>query len=75
MSNYNFGAGYIMNSDKQTVDANIGESKLIRQGLEFDTRAVTETITEDFPKKQTKPTDTGLFALADDNRIYAEGGK
>ena len=37
MSNYNFGAGYIMNSDKQTVDANIGESKLYREGLEFDT--------------------------------------
>ena len=75
MSNYNFGAGYIMNSDKQTVDANIGESKLYREGLEFDTRAVTETLTEDMPKKQTKPTDTGLFGLADDNRIYAEGGK
>ena len=41
MSNYNFGAGYIMNSDKQTVDANIGESKLYREGLEFDTRAAT----------------------------------
>ena len=72
---YNKGAAYIMNSDKESVDDQAGVNQLYREGLEFDTRAATETLTEDMPKKQTKPTDTGLFGLADDNRIYAEGGK
>ena len=74
-NNYNFGPGYIMNSDKQTVDANVGESNLYREGLEFDTRAKTDVLTEDMPKKLTKPTDTGLMSLADDNRPFADGGE
>ena len=51
MNNYNYGASYIMNSDKTTVDANMGESTLYREGLEFDTRAKQDVLTEDMPKK------------------------
>ena len=70
MSNYNFGAGYIMNSDKQTVDANIGESKLYREGLEFETRVKTAPIYEDMPKKQTKPTVEASFNTMAEDRNY-----
>jgi len=67
MSNYNFGAGYIMNSDKQTVDANIGESKLYREGLEFDTKTAQGALTEDMPKKQSKTTvDPAVMRMADE---------
>jgi hypothetical protein len=74
-NNYNYGAGYIMGQDKQSVDQNVGESKLYRQGLEFDTRTKTGVLTEDMPKKQTKPTDTGMLKMADDNSLYNTSGK
>lgn len=53
-SNYNFGAAYIMNSDKTSVDDAMGSNKLYREGLEFDTRAKQGVLTEDMPKKMTK---------------------
>jgi len=66
-NNYNYGASYIMGADKTSVDANMGETQLNREGLEFDTRANTGTLTEDMPKKQTKTTvDASLFRMADD---------
>ena len=37
-NNYNYGAAYIMNSDKTSVDTDEGASSLTRGGLEFDTR-------------------------------------
>tara|TARA_R100000773_G_C4110491_1_gene50898 strand:+ start:294 stop:482 length:189 start_codon:yes stop_codon:yes gene_type:complete len=56
-----------MGADKTSVDANMGETQLNREGLEFDTRANTGTLTEDMPKKQTKTTvDASLFRMADD---------
>ena len=70
MSNYNFGAGYIMNSDKQTVAANIGESKHCGEGLEFETRVKTAPIYEDMPKKQTKPTVEASFNTMAEDRNY-----
>jgi len=75
MNNYNYGAGYIMGQDKQSVDAKTGENKLYRQGLEFDTRAKTGVLTEDMPKKQSKPTDTGMLKMADDYSLYNTSGK
>jgi hypothetical protein len=67
MNNYNYGASYIMGSDKTSVDANMGESKLYREGLEFDTRAKTDVLTEDMPKKQTKTTvDASVMKMADE---------
>ena len=53
-SNYNFGASYIMNSDKTSVDDAMGSNKLYREGLEFDTKAKQGVLTEDMPKKMTK---------------------
>jgi len=53
-NNYNYGASYIMNADKTSVDANMGESKLYREGLEFGTKAKQGVLTEDMPKKMTK---------------------
>lgn len=53
-NNYNYGASYIMGADKTSVDANMGESKLYREGLEFDTKAKQGVLTEDMPKKMTK---------------------
>ncbi len=61
----------IMNSDKQTVDTNVGETNLYREGLEFDTQAKTDVLTEDAPKVQTKTTvDASLFTMADDTSLY-----
>ena len=65
---YNKGAAYIMNSDKESVDDQAGVNKLYREGLEFPTRVKTGPITEDMPKKQTKPTvEASLFKMADDS--------
>ena len=52
--NYNFGASYIMNSDKTSVDDPMGSNQLTRESLEFDTRATTDVLTQDAPKKQSK---------------------
>lgn len=53
-NNYNYGASYIMNADKTSVDDAMGSNQLYREGLEFDTRAKTGVLTEDMPKKMTK---------------------
>ena len=51
--NYNFGEGYIMNSDKTSVDDPMGSNQLNRESLEFDTRAARDVLTQDAPKQQT----------------------
>jgi hypothetical protein len=67
MNNYNYGASYIMGSDKTSVDANMGESTLYREGLEFDTRAKTDKLTEDMPKKMTKTAvDPSVMKMAEE---------
>jgi len=66
-NNYNYGAAYIMNADKTSVDANVGESKLYREGLEFDTRAKTGVLTEDMPKKMSKTAvDSSVMKMAEE---------
>ena len=66
-NNYNYGASYIMNADKTSVDTDEGATQLYREGLEFDTRVQTGPIIEDMPKKQTKATvEASLFKMADD---------
>jgi len=66
-NNYNYGAAYIMGADKTSVDANMGETQLTREGLEFDTRAQTGVLTEDDPKKQSKTTvDASLMKMAEE---------
>jgi len=64
--NYNYDAGYIMNSDKTSVDDPMGSNQLTREGLQFDTRATQDVLTQDAPKQQSKPTVEGsLFAMAE----------
>jgi len=70
MPDYNKGAAYIMNSDKESVDDQAGVNKLYREGLEFQTRVKTGPITEDMPKKQTKPTVQASFNTMAEDRNY-----
>jgi hypothetical protein len=49
--NYNFGAAYIMNADKTSVDKDEGASSLYRESLEFDTRVQTGPMIEAMPKE------------------------
>jgi hypothetical protein len=64
-NNYNYGASYIMSSDRTSVDDAMGSNVLTRESLEFDTRATTDVLTVDMPKKQTKTTvDNSVFAMA-----------
>ena len=67
----NQGAAYIMGSDKVSVDDAQGSDKLYREGLEFTTEAKTDVLTQDMPKKQTKPTvEASLFNMADDRNYF-----
>ena len=67
MSNYNFGAAYIMNSPNTSVDDAMGSDQLYREGLEFDTKTAQGVLTEDMPKKQTKATvEASLFSMAEE---------
>ena len=62
----NQGAAYIMGSDKVSVDDAQGSDKLYREGLEFTTDLNPDVLTQDMPKKQTKPTvEASLFAMAE----------
>ena len=66
-NNYNYAAEFIMGADKSSVDTNMGETQLTREGVEFYTRADTGTLTEDMPKKQTKTTvDASLMKMAEE---------
>lgn len=64
-----YGPADIMSSDQKGVDYNCGENNLHREGLEFDTVAKTDTLIESAPKSQTKPTNTGILSLADENPL------
>ena len=67
MQNLNMGEAYIMNSDKTSVDDQMGANKLYREGLEFDTRAQTGVLTEDMPKQATKDAvDPSLMKMAEE---------
>ena len=67
MQNLNMGEAYIMNSDKTSVDDQMGANKLYREGLEFDTRAQTGVLTEDMPTQATKgAVDPSLMKMAEE---------
>ena len=69
--NLNQGAAYIMGSDKTSVDDAMGSDKLYREGLEFTTDVDPDVLTQDMPKKQTKPTvEASLFSMADDRNYF-----
>ena len=70
MSNYNFGAAYIMNSPNTSVDDAMGSDQLYREGLEFDTKTAQGVLTEDMPKKQTKTAVDGSIMRLAEERDY-----
>ena len=67
MSNLNFGASYIMNSDKTSIDDQMGADQLYREGLEFDTKTAQGVLTEDMPKVATKgAVDPNVMKMAEE---------
>ena len=67
MQNLNMGEAYIMNSDKVSVDDQMGADKLYREGLEFDTKTAQGVLTEDMPKKMTKTAvDLSVMRMAEE---------
>jgi len=71
--NYNYDAGYIMNSDKTSVDDPMGSNQLTREGMDFDmSNTGNNELQVDMPKKQSKPTvEASLFAMADDKNYFS----
>ena len=66
-NDYNYGAAYIMNSDKTSVDDQMGANQLTREGADFDTKMGNYDLQSDMPKKQSKPTvEASLFKMADE---------
>jgi len=66
-NNYNYGASYIMSSDKTSVDDQMGANQLYREGLEFNTKTAQGVLTEDMPKKATKgAVDASVMKMAEE---------
>ncbi len=71
-NNYNYGASYIMNSDKTSVDDPMGSNQLTREGKDFDTTIGNYELQSDMPKKQSKPTvEASLFKMAEDKNYFS----
>ena len=68
--NLNQGAIYIMNSDKVSVNDAQGSAKLYREKPEFTTDVNPDVLTQDMPKKQTKPTVEASFNTMAEDRNY-----
>jgi hypothetical protein len=71
-NNYNYGASYIMNSDKTSVNDPMGSNQLTREGKDFDmSNNGNNELQVDMPKKQSKPTvEASLFKMADDKNYF-----
>jgi hypothetical protein len=71
-NNYNYGASYIMSSDKTSVDDPMGSNQLTREGKDFDmSNNGNNELQVDMPKKQSKPTvEASLFSMADDKNYF-----
>ena len=67
-NNYNYGAAYIMNADKTSVDDPMGSNQLTREGKDFDmSNNGNNELQVDMPKKQSKPTvEASLFKMAEE---------
>jgi len=62
----------ILNSDKKGVNDHKSDAKMKNEKKQFGTAAMTESLIEAAPKKQSKPTvQKGFDALANDNRQFA----
>jgi len=71
-NNYNYGASYIMGSDKTSVNDPMGSNKLTRESKDFDmSNTGNNELQVDMPKKQSKPTvEASLFKMADDKNYF-----
>tara|TARA_R100000900_G_scaffold131451_2_gene107681 strand:- start:246 stop:470 length:225 start_codon:yes stop_codon:yes gene_type:complete len=69
-NNYNYGASYIMNSDKESIDNQAGVNSLYREKLEFTGETQMGKLAEAMPKKQTKPTVEASFNTMAEDRNY-----
>ena len=71
-NDYNYGAAYIMGSDKTSVDDPMGSNQLNREGKDFDmTNTGNNELQVNMPKTQSKPTvEASLFAMADDKNYF-----
>ncbi len=71
-NNYNYGASYIMNADKTSVNDPMGSNQLTREGKDFDmSNNGNNELQVDMPKKQSKPTvEASLFKMADDKNYF-----
>jgi hypothetical protein len=70
-NDYNYGAAYIMNSDKTSVDDQMGADQLTREGADFTTSIENYDLQSDMPKKQSKPTvESAFFTMADDKNYF-----
>jgi hypothetical protein len=66
-NDYNYGAAYIMASDKTSINDAMGSDQLYREKPEFTTTVTQDALQVDMPKKQTKPTvEASLFKMADE---------
>ena len=66
-NNYNYGASYIMNSDKTSVNDPMGHNQLTREGKDFTPNIdnPNATLIQAYPKRQSKPTvEKSLFTMA-----------
>ena len=67
-----YDASKIMMSDKKGINDYCGENDLVREGMDFDTVAKTDSLIEAMPKKQTKTTvDPAVMRMADDDSLYS----
>jgi len=70
-NDYNYGAAYIMNSDKTSVDDQMGADQLTREGADITTKIENYDLQSDMPKKQSKPTvESAFFTMADDKNYF-----
>jgi hypothetical protein len=60
-----------MNSDKTSVDDQMGADQLTREGADFTTSIENYDLQSDMPKKQSKPTvESAFFTMADDKNYF-----
>jgi len=71
-NNYNYGASYIMGSDKTSVNDPMGSNNLTRESKDFDmSNNGNNELQVDMPKKQSKPTvEASLFKMAEDRNYF-----
>jgi hypothetical protein len=61
----------IMQADTYGIDYNCGENNLVREKLEFDTRAKTDSLIEAMPKKAGKESlDSAILTSDKQSALY-----